>query len=126
MFVANSGLPFDITTGTDGNHDGIANDRPAGVTRNTGDAPGFVQTDLRLTKIFNFHKSGLDADGDIIAFSKMEVSIDAFNLFNHTNFTDIIGDISSPRFGLAASALPARTIQLSIKFGFRASTEPAQ
>lgn len=126
MFVANSGLPFDITTGSDDNHDGVANDRPAGVTRNTGDAPGFLQTDLRFTKIFNFHKSGLDADGDIIAFSKMEVSVDAFNLFNHTNFTDIIGDVSSPRFGQAANSLAARTIQLSIKFDFRAPTEPAQ
>lgn len=123
VLVANSGRPFDITTGSDDNHDGIANDRPAGVTRNTGDGPGFVQTDLRLTKVFNFYKSGLDEDGDVIRFSRMELSFDAFNLFNHTNRTDIIGDISSPRFGLAATALQPRTIQLSIKFGFRKSME---
>jgi hypothetical protein len=123
MFVANSGPPFNIMTGTDNNHDGVANDRPAGVTRNTGDAPGFIQTDIRFTKVFNFYKSGLDEDGDIIAFRKMELSIDAFNLFNHTNLTNIIGDISSPRFGQATTALPARTIQLSIKFGFRKSME---
>ena len=123
MFVANSGPPFNITTGTDNNHDGVANDRPVGVTRNTGDGPGFIQTDIRFTKVFNFYKSGLDEDGDIIAFRKMELSIDAFNLFNHTNLTNIIGDISSPRFGQATTALPARTIQLSIKFGFRKSME---
>ncbi len=123
MVVANSGLPFNITTGADNNHNGIVNDRPAGVTRNTGDAPGFAQTDIRLTKVFNLFKSGLDQDGDLIGFRKIELSVDAFNLFNRTNFTDIIGDISSPRFGLAAAALPARTIQLSIKFGFRKSME---
>jgi hypothetical protein len=123
VLVANSGRPFDITTGSDDNHDGIANDRPAGVTRNIGDGPGFVQTDLRLTKVFNFYKSGLDEDGDVIRFSRMELSFDAFNLFNHTNRTDIIGDISSPRFGLASTALQPRTIQLSIKFGFRKSME---
>jgi len=123
VLVANSGRPFNITTGSDDNHDGVANDRPAGVTRNTGDGPGFVQTDLRLTKVFNFYKSGLDQDGDLIGFRKMELSIDAFNLFNHTNLTDIIGDVSSPRFGLATTALQPRTIQLSIKFGFRKSTE---
>ena len=123
VLVANSGRPFDITTGSDDNHDGIVNDRPASVTRNTGDGPGFVQTDLRLTKVFNFYKSGLDEDGDVIRFSRMELSFDAFNLFNHTNRTDIVGDISSPRFGLAATALQSRTIQLSIKFGFRKSME---
>jgi hypothetical protein len=123
VLVANSGRPFDITTGSDDNHDGIVNDRPASVTRNTGDGPGFVQTDLRLTKVFNFYKSGLDEDGDVIRFSRMELSFDAFNLFNHTNRTDIIGDVSSPRFGLAATALQSRTIQLSIKFGFRKSME---
>jgi hypothetical protein len=123
VLVANSGRPFDVTTGSDDNRDGIVNDRPASVTRNTGDGPGFVQTDLRLTKVFNFYKSGLDEDGDVIRFSRMELSFDAFNLFNHTNRTDIVGDISSPRFGLAATALQSRTIQLSIKFGFRKSME---
>jgi hypothetical protein len=123
VLVANSGRPFDITTGSDDNHDGTVNDRPASVTRNTGDGPGFVQTDLRLTKVFNFYKSGLDEDGGVIRFSRMELSFDAFNLFNHTNRTDIVGDISSPRFGLAATALQSRTIQLSIKFGFRKSME---
>jgi hypothetical protein len=51
----------------------------------------------------------------------MEVSFDAFNLFNHTNLTNIIGQVSSPRFGEAASALPERTLQVSVRFNFRES-----
>jgi hypothetical protein len=123
MLVANSGTPFNITTGSDDNGDGVANDRPPGVTRNTGDGPGFVQTDLRLTKLFNFYKGPLNEDGDVSGFRRMELSIDAFNVFNHPNLTGIIGETSSSRFGLATNALPPRTIQLSLKFNFRGSRE---
>jgi len=121
MVVANSGMPFNITTGSDDNGDGVANDRHPGVTRNTGQGPGFMQTDLRLSKLFTFFKGPLNEDGDVSGFRKMEVSVDAFNLFNHTNLTNIIGQASSPRFGEAASALPARTLQLSVRFNFRES-----
>lgn len=123
MLVANSGMPFNITTGSDDNGDGVANDRPAGVTRNTGPGPSFVQTDLRISKLFTFFKGPLNEDGDVSGFRKMEISFDAFNLFNHTNLTSIIGQVSSPRFGEAASALPGRTIQMSVRFNFRESTK---
>ena len=123
MVVANSGAPFNITTGSDNNGDGVANDRPLGVTRNTGQAPGFMQTDLRVSKVFNFHKGPLNSDGDVSGFRKVELSLDAFNLFNRTNVTNIIGEVSSPRFGLATDALPARTIQMSLRFNFRESRE---
>jgi len=121
MVVANSGMPFNITTGSDDNHDGVANDRPPGVTRNTGRGPSFMQTDLRISKLFTFFQGPLNADGDVSGFRKMEVSFDAFNLFNHTNLTNIIGQVSSPRFGQAASALSARTIQMSVRFNLRES-----
>ena len=35
-----SGIPFNITTGSDNNHDGVTNDRPQGVTRNIGSGQG--------------------------------------------------------------------------------------
>jgi hypothetical protein len=123
MVVANSGPPFNITTGSDDNGDGVANDRPLGVTSNTGQAPGFMQTDLRVSKVFTFNKGALNSDGDVSGFRKMELSLDAFNLFNHTNLTNIIGELSSPRFGQATNALAARTIQMSVRFNFRESRE---
>ena len=41
-----SALPYNITTGRDDNGDTVSNDRPAGVTRNTG--RGSAQVDLGL------------------------------------------------------------------------------
>jgi hypothetical protein len=82
-----------------------------------------VQTDLRVSKLFNFYKGPLNEDGDVSGFRKMELSIDAFNLFNRANLTNIIGQVSSPRFGQATSALAARTIQMSLRFNFRGSRE---
>src|SRR5206468_107440 len=45
----NSGTPYSITTGRDENHDGLANDRPAGVPRNSLQGLGFLGLDLRLS-----------------------------------------------------------------------------
>ena len=51
LLTVASGAPFDVTTGSDDNHDLIVGDRPAGVTRNTGIGPGLAQVDLRFTSI---------------------------------------------------------------------------
>jgi hypothetical protein len=123
LLTANSGLPFNITTGFDDNGDGVVNDRPPGIGRNTGSGPHFAQLDLRLAKslyLFGGHKT---KDGKGSNFTRMELSVDAFNIFNHTNLTDVIGVTSSRRFGLATGALQPRTIQLSVKFDFRANAE---
>jgi hypothetical protein len=51
LVTAASGAPFDITTGSDDNHDLNATDRPAGVTRNTGIGPPLFHADVRLTTV---------------------------------------------------------------------------
>jgi len=116
-----SGVPFNITTGFDDNRDTVANDRPLGVTRNTGRGPGFAQLDLRLTRRINGlpspFKNGAGS-GDSEGSGYLLISADAFNALNHTNFSRLIGEQSSTLFGLANSALPARTLQLSIKYSF--------
>ena len=113
LWVA-SGVPFNITTGSDPNGDTIT--RPPGVTRNTGRGPGMVQLDVRLTKVFSLERA---SDGKHRrARRSLEFSVDAFNAINHTNITRIIGVVSSPLFGKANAAGPARTIQLSAKYSF--------
>lgn len=105
-----SGIPFNITTGFDNNHDTVANDRPPGVTRNTGRGPGFANVDARFSKVFRFEKDK--------SRPQMELAVDAFNLFNQVNFKNFVGTLTSPFFGRANAAYPARQLQLSLRFTF--------
>jgi carboxypeptidase family protein len=111
-----SGEPYNITTGRDDNGDSVANDRPAGVTRNTGDGPGLAQVDLRVTKLFRAPRL-VDRRRDPTS-NNLEFSADFFNLFNRVNFENFIGVQSSPFFGRANGARQARTIQLSTRYKF--------
>jgi hypothetical protein len=113
-----SGKPFDISTGLDDNLDTVANDRPPGITRNTGRGTGLAQLDLRLSKLFSAPRLFKDFNQNKKESATLGFSIDAFNALNHTNPTDFIGAQSSPFFGRANSALPGRTIQLSLKYKF--------
>jgi len=114
VFALSSAPPFDIITGFDNNHDTVATDRPPGITRNTGRASGLAQLDLRFTRLFGlprlFNREGVAKNFDL--------SIDAFNVLNYTNYNTYVGVISSPLFGRPVTALPARTVQLSIRYRF--------
>ena len=109
-----SGVPFDITTGFDNNGDGLVEDRPVGVTRNTGQGPGLAQVDVRVTKVFPLRPSGKRPDKG----ANLQVSVDAFNVFNRVNFRNFIGVQTSPFFAHANGARPARMVQLSAKYKF--------
>jgi len=105
-----SGLPFNITTGLDNNGDGIANDRPPGVTRNSGEGPGQVSVDVHLGRKFTFQRGDRKIDAD--------AGIDSFNVLNHTNYTNYIGVITSPLFGKANAALDGRQMQFTVQIHF--------
>ena len=115
-----SGVPFDITTGFDDNGDSVVNDRPVGVSRNTGRGPGFAQLDLRLSKLLDLPMLFNDKDKDRGGFRRLELNLDVFNVLNRNNLTDVIDELSSPLFGRANASLQARTIQFSVRFNFRA------
>jgi Carboxypeptidase regulatory-like domain len=110
-----SGLPYNITTGFDNNNDSLDNDRPAGVTRNTGRAPGLAQLDLRVTRVLRV--GGPLNAGDAQA-QTVEFSMDAFNVLNHTNVSQVVGVTSSPLFGQPVQASKARTLQFSMRYRF--------
>jgi len=48
----------------------------------------------------------------------MEVGIDSFNAFNRVNFKNFVGVQTSPFFGSANAANPARQLQFSMRFHF--------
>jgi len=105
-----SGIPFNITTGTDEDHDNIVNGRPPGVGRNTGRGPGYADVDLHLGKEFRVLQ--------IAETARMEFGVDAFNTLNHVNYKDYVGVVGSPLFGRANAAQSARQLQMSFRFKF--------
>ena len=115
--VANlhTGVPYTILTGNDDNGDGVANDRPAGVGRNSAYDPGFASLDLRFSKVFLVGRPGW-AGGT--APSRMELNLDAFNVLNTANLGPPVNVITSPLFGQSNTALAPRTIQLSMRYFF--------
>src|SRR5829696_603739 len=76
--------------------------------RNAARGPSFRQFDLGLHKAF-----GLGRDN-----TRIEARIEAFNLFNTTNFNTPNGNRSQTAFGTITGAQPARQIQLGVKFYF--------
>jgi hypothetical protein len=115
-----SGAPYDITTGSDDNGDLVGNDRPRGVTRNTGQGPGFAQVDLRVTKLFRMLRPpSADPESSKREYiNNFEMNVDIFNVFNRTNLGSYVGVLSSPYFGRANAASRPRTLQVSARYRF--------
>lgn len=125
VFNAWSGLPYNIITGHDDNGDTIANDRPAGLWRNAGRGPGYLNLDLRLSRKYRLARRD--------KAPTVEWAVDAFNALNHVNYKNFIGTETSGFFNLAAvmqglipielgglpnAANPPRQLQISVRFGF--------
>ena len=117
VLSVSSGLPYDITTGFDDNNDTVANDRPPGITRNTGRGTGTAQLDVRISKSFAVVR--VQDGGQAQRRDTFDLIVDVFNAMNRTNFKAIVGDMSSPFFGRANVAAPARTVQFSARYTLR-------
>jgi hypothetical protein len=48
----------------------------------------------------------------------LELRFEAFNLFNHSQFLNPGGDITSSEFGLITAARPGRILQIGARFAF--------
>ncbi len=76
-----SGIPFTLRTGADINGDTRGGtDRLFNIGRNTGIGPNFRSVNLRLSKSFRFKQDGP---------MRIELTVDAANLFNRTNFAAV-------------------------------------
>lgn len=107
-----SGIPFNITTGRDGNRDGMALDRPAGVTRNTGLGPGAAVIDLRWYRDLRLRPARKDQG------PTFTLSVDAFNVLNRLNFQNFVGALTSPFYGQAVGSQPPRRLQIGCRYQF--------
>jgi hypothetical protein len=130
-----SGLPYTETTGFDNNGDGIFNDRPGGVERNT--LRGATQWTLSgyFSYSIPFRRravpvTGVTATGftgstvsSVGTYSdrtryRLTFSLQAQNITNHSNDTGYSGVLTSPFFGQPTAVLNPRRIDLSMQFSF--------
>ena len=107
-----SGTPYTELAGSDFYNTGLGNARPAGVGRNTLQGGGIEDVDLQWDHDFHLNK----AKGD--SAKLLNVGISAFDVFNHPNFTNYIGNIRSPLFGQPTTALAGRQMQFALRYQF--------
>jgi hypothetical protein len=134
-----SALPYDITTGFDGNGDTVSNDRPAGVTRNTGRGSTLVDLGTRVTYSIGFGGAArpgpggpraviirgdsadplgsMPTDGTSARY-KLELYVQGYNLLNHTNALNFSGVMTSPFFGHPTSAASPRRLEIGTRLTF--------
>ncbi len=141
-----SASPYTITTGRDDNQDGVSNDRPDGVGRNTARGAARWELNARLTRAVSFGgpaagqqsgalgqaAPGQGGGGRVggpggggggfgnVANQRFTVEFyaQAFNLLNHTNFVNFSGNQQSPFFGLPTSASQARRLEVGMQLRF--------
>jgi hypothetical protein len=134
-----SALPYNITTGRDDNGDTVSNDRPAGVTRNTGRGRAQIDLGMRLSWSLGFGGPAAPPAGPQVRIVRgdnadplgamgggdlqnkrysVELYTQAYNLLNHTNALNFSGVVSSPFFGQATSAAAPRRVEIGTRFSF--------
>jgi hypothetical protein len=95
-----SALPYTITTGVDSNGDGIFNERPPGVGRNSG--RGFAQFNQGVFAGWQWPKS--PAPPGTQPARRIMLLVQANNVWNRVNRTAVSGVLTSPYFGQAIAA----------------------
>jgi len=136
-----SGAPYNITTGYDENGDQMLNDRPGGVSRNSGRVPVWYQAwSARLGYTWSFGHSGAAGTPQGVAIPigalpaglvrveagpvatpgryRLSLNVSATNLTNRSNYGGYTGVKASPFFGQPNSSGAGRRIQVSTNFGF--------
>ncbi len=79
--------------------------------RNTFDGPGYNNLDFTFVKYFTTPFFF----GDKL---KIELRGETFNLFNRSNLTSVVSDLSNGSFGKATNQRPPRSLQLHIRASF--------
>ncbi len=96
---AASGAPYSETLGQDVFNDGRADARPPGVGRNTLQAFGYANLDIKLSR-------DITVGGGPQEPRTLTLGLDAFNVLNHVNLESYVGDVNSPFFGQPVAAGP--------------------
>jgi outer membrane receptor protein involved in Fe transport len=82
-------------------------ERPGNAGRNSVRGPGFQRTDLSLFKNF-----------DITSRQRLQLRVEAFNVFNQPRFGQPVGTFGAVNFGQITTSEDGRIIQLALKYSF--------
>jgi hypothetical protein len=97
--VFRSNRPYTITWGDDRNGTTQNDGRPG--ARNTAQTDPYQNVDLALSRRFTRGSTAIEA------------RVEAFNVFNVTNFDQYVGALLSPLYAQPVSAFPSRRIQIA-------------
>ncbi len=131
---ASTGDAYTLLTGRDDNGDGIFNDRPAGIGRNTLRATGQTNINLFLAYQIAFGRQatlppGIGVFGGGAAATvrtvdqsggryRVQFFIQGQNLTNQSNYLGYSGTLSSPFFGRPTTVREMRKIDAGINLNF--------
>jgi hypothetical protein len=133
---AQSGSPYNVTTGHDDNGDGLFSDRPVGVSRNSARAT--TQWDLggRVSYGWGFGVrsqssgggpttmvmggGGMGGFGGAAADKRFRIEfyLSGQNLLNRANYVGYSGVVTSPFFGQPTNVMNPRKVQMGLRFEF--------
>jgi hypothetical protein len=113
-FIAqlNSGLPFNIRSNRDLNLDGVQNDRPIGIDRNTGRLGRVMNVDFRYVRFFPFGRV------------RPELFVEAKNVFNVVNVSGVnrvvaVDALGNPTATLAFPGTTGYPLQRGVQAGVK-------
>jgi hypothetical protein len=131
---AQSPSAYTLLTGRDDNGDGVFNDRPAGIDRNTLRASGQFNLNLLLGYQFAFGRTaplppgiGVFGGGNAAtvrtfdqgtARYRLGLFLQAFNLTNHANYLGYSGTLLSPFFRQPTAVRDMRKIDVGFNLTF--------
>jgi hypothetical protein len=126
--------PYTMLSGRDDNGDGIFNDRPAGVGRNTLRASGQTTINANFGYVFAFGRTagqppvvgvfGGGASTQVRTFDpgtaryRLQLFMNVQNLTNERNYVGYSGTLTSPFFGKPTAVAGMRKIDFGIGLNF--------
>lgn len=136
-----SGMPYTLTSGIDSNRDGVFNDRPEGVARNSLRTPATWDIGGRLSYVIGFGRStagGGRGGGAVVivredggaampggfdggredARVRLEFYVSVQNITNRANYTGYSGVATSPFFQQPTNVMNPRKVQLGVRTSF--------
>jgi hypothetical protein len=129
-----NGPAYTLLTGDDDNRDGVFNDRPSGIGRNTLRATGETTINMQVAYQFAFGRAaplppGIGVFGgggaaQVRTFDqgnaryRLQIFVQAQNLTNEANYVGYSGTLTSPFFGRPTTVAGMRKIDAGINLSF--------